>query len=159
LGTFIHANLFHEIGIWVKQSSAVLVAMGQATTVDNNICFNIARACVNFNDGFGGGATVSNNLLFNSVRETDDHGPFNSWDRQVYLQRRSDGTVSIIQDQSFITHNFLINNYHSVWPIDHDDGSQLFTDTKNYLVYGGYKSFLGNSLTVLDNWYILPDVS
>jgi hypothetical protein len=157
VGTFIHANLFHELGIWVKQSSAVGVALAQATTIDANICFNLARACINFNDGFGGGSVVSNNLLFNSVRETDDHGLFNSWDRQVYLQRNWDGRVSLVPDQNYITHNFLLSNYHSVWPIDHDDGSQYYTDSKNYLVYGGYKSYLGNSLNVLDNIYILPD--
>lgn len=157
LGTLVHANLFHEMGIFVKQSSAVFLALTQASTVDGNICFNLARACININDGFGGGHVLSNNLLFNSVRETDDHGPINTWDRQVYLSRSSDGSIGLQQDQSFVTHNFLINNYHSVWPIDHDDGSQWYTDTENYMVYGGYKSYLGNSLTVLRNYYVLPD--
>ena len=32
-------------------------------------------------DGLGGGNTVEQNLLFNMVRETNDHGAFNSWDR------------------------------------------------------------------------------
>lgn len=44
-----------------------------------------------------------------------------------------------------------------MWPIDHDDGSQYYTDSQNYIIYGGYKSYLGNSLTVLDNVYVLPD--
>lgn len=41
-------------------------------TIDNNICFNIPRAAVNFNDGFGGGAEMKNNLLFNTCRESSD---------------------------------------------------------------------------------------
>jgi hypothetical protein len=155
--TIVRSNFFHEMGIWVKQSSAVLVALSYSTVIDSNICFNLARACVNLNDGFGGGAILSNNLLFNSIRETDDHGPINSWDRQVYLQQRSDGTDSIIQEESYITHNFIINNYHAVWPIDHDDGSQYFTDTRNFMVYGGSKNFLGNSVASENNYYVMAD--
>jgi hypothetical protein len=45
----------------------------QATIVDN-IVFNIPRAAVNFNDGFGGGAEMAYNLLFNTCRESSDHG-------------------------------------------------------------------------------------
>ena len=29
------------------------------TTIENNICFNIPRAAINFNDGFGGANKVS----------------------------------------------------------------------------------------------------
>jgi len=47
--------------------------------------------------------------------------------------------------------NFLINNYQSVWPIDHDDGSCFFHDTGNVLVYGGYKTYIGDHKTVRTN--------
>ncbi len=30
----------------------------------------------------GGGNFLEKNLIFNMVRETQDHGTFNSWDRQ-----------------------------------------------------------------------------
>ena len=43
------------------------------------------RAGININDGFGGGNELVSNLLFNQVRETYDHGPFNSWDRGILL--------------------------------------------------------------------------
>ena len=56
-----------------------------------NIFFNGPRAGINFNDGFGGGSNETENLLFNAVRETFDHGPFNSWDRQVYVTKVADG--------------------------------------------------------------------
>jgi hypothetical protein len=41
------------------------------------------RAGFNFNDGMGGGNLLDSNLIFNMVRETQDHGTFNSWNRQV----------------------------------------------------------------------------
>ena len=31
------------------------------------------------------------------------------------------------------------NNYHSTWPIDHDDGSCYYHDHHNFLIYGGAK--------------------
>ena len=33
--------------------------------------------------GFGGGHVFQGNVVWNMVRETGDHGPLNSWDRQV----------------------------------------------------------------------------
>ena len=53
----------------------------------DNLCYNGPRAGINWNDGFAGGSTVAGNLVFNMVRETGDHGPYNSWDRQPYLLR------------------------------------------------------------------------
>ena len=35
-------------------------------------------------DGFYGHSNVTGNLVFEMVRETNDHGPLNSWDRSVY---------------------------------------------------------------------------
>ena len=48
-------------------------------TIESNICYNIPRAAINFNDGFGGGNVIDSNLVFNMCRESSDHGPFNSW--------------------------------------------------------------------------------
>ena len=43
--------------------------------------------------------------------------------------------------------NFIIANYHAVWPLDHDDGSCYYYDHDNVLVYGGFKTYLGHSKT------------
>lgn len=51
---------------------------------DTHVPDLLQRAGINFNDGFGGGNLIESNLLFNTCRESGDHGPFNSWDRQVY---------------------------------------------------------------------------
>lgn len=159
-GNRIVGNLMHEIGIFGKQTSAYIQALTCETLFSSNVFFNGPRAGINFNDGFGGGNEVSYNLGFNVVRETGDHGPFNSWDRQPYLTRVRDGkTPSLDSAVSNLTRNFLINNYHSTWPIDHDDGSCYYYDTYNYLVYGGYKNYLGHSKVVKYNAYIYPDAS
>jgi len=130
------------------------------TTLTNNVMFNGPRAGINFLDGFGGGNLIEGNLAFNFVRETGDHGPFNSWDRQPYLttvRLGDDEPPSLIAATSTIVRNFLINNYNSVWPIDHDDGSSFYDDHDNFLVYGGYKNYIGNSKNVHDNIYVHPE--
>ena len=159
-GTKIVGNLAHEIGIYGKQTSAFMQALACQTEIVGNVFFNGPRAGINFNDGFGGGNRVENNLIFNMVRETNDHGPFNSWDRLPYITTVKDGkNPSLDPAMSTITRNFLINNYHGTWPIDHDDGSCYYNDTFNYIVYGGYKNFLGHSKTVKFNVYVYPDAN
>ena len=157
-GTKITGNLVNEIGIFGKQTCAYIQSLACQTELTGNVFFNGPRAGINFNDGFGGGNLIKNNLIFNMVRETGDHGPFNSWDRQPYITRVKDGqTPSLLAATNIITRNFIINNYHSTWPIDHDDGSCYYNDTFNYLVYGGYKNFKGHSKNAISNVYVYPD--
>lgn len=53
--------------------------------MDGNLFYNMPRAAINKNDGFGGGTRITNNLITNTCRESGDHGNFNSWDRQPFL--------------------------------------------------------------------------
>ena len=159
-GTRVIRNLMHENGIFGKQTSAYIQSVACQTELIGNVMFNGPRAGINFNDGFGGGNLVEGNLVFNMVRETLEHGPFNSWDRQPYLTTVEDGhTPSLNPAQNNITRNFIINNYLGIYPIDHDDGSCYYYDTYNYLVYGGYKNYLGHSVVTKYNVYIYADHS
>ena len=157
-GTKVISNLIHESGIFGKQTSPYMQSLACQTELTGNVFFNGPRAGINLNDGFGGGNLLKNNLIFNFVRETADHGAFNSWDRLPYLTKVQDGhTPSLLPATSYITKNFIINNYHSAWPLDHDDGSCYYEDTYNFLVYGGYKNYLGHSKTIMYNTYVYPD--
>merc|ERR1712086_234565 len=64
-GTVFSHNLATEVGVIQKQSSMYFQAETAQATIENNICFNIPRAAINWNDGFGGGNVMTNNLLFN----------------------------------------------------------------------------------------------
>ena len=157
-GTKIVNNLIHEIGIYGKQTSAYFQSLACQTDFDGNILFNGPRDGLNFDDNFGGGNVLKNNLAFNMVRETQDCGPFNFFDRVPYITRLFDGkTPSLMPAMSYIHNNFVVSNYHSIWPLDHDDSSCYWVDTNNFLVYGGYKNNLGHSKTTLNNTYIYPD--
>lgn len=100
---------------------------------------------------------IRKNLLFNWVRETSDHGPFNSWDRMLILNdiyyENHTATYNMLKNE--ITRCFIINNYHSIWPLDHDDGSREYYDSYNYLIYGGFKNYLGHSKSGIIIYYFI----
>ncbi|KAK8812318.1 hypothetical protein WA158_007552 [Blastocystis sp. Blastoise] len=150
-------NLIHETGVFQKQSSPFMQSKTAYTTIEGNVFFNIPRAGINFNDAFSGGHQVHHNLIFNAVRETTDHGCINTWDRMPFSTVKKDGSVSITPDVTYTTENFFIGNYHSIWPLDHDDGSCYYEDSDNILVYGGFKNYLGHSKKATRNVYIYPD--
>jgi len=142
-GTRVIGNLVHELGHFEKQSSPWFQAKTAQTLLQGNIFYNMPRAGINFNDGFGGGSVVTENLLWNTCRESSDHANFNSWDRQPFLTDVLDGTPSLTPAFNEIHHNFLIGNDGAVNTIDNDDGSSWYRHHDNYLVYGGHKSNFG----------------
>jgi len=126
-----------EVGLYEKQSSFFVQAKTARSLVSHNVFFNGPRAGINANDGFGGGDEVSYNLVFSTCRESGDHGPFNSWDRQPFLTSVRDGTPSMTMAYRHIHHNFFIDNYSPQEDVDNDDGSAYYKTHHNFLVYGG----------------------
>jgi hypothetical protein len=47
-------------------------------------CFFIWIAGILINDEFCGGHTIEYNYVYDCVKETRDHGPFNSWGRERF---------------------------------------------------------------------------
>eukprot|EP00729_Bicosta_minor_P002862 gene2862-15982_t len=66
--------------------------------------------------------------------------------------------VSILKKHDLQTKNFLINGYNGVWTLDHDDGSQYFNDTGNFMVFGGCKNYLGNHKSCDHNVIVHPGI-
>jgi len=120
--------------------------------------FNGPRAGININDGFGGGNELTKNLIFNEVRETYDHGPFNSWDRQPFLTTVANGTASLNPAYTLVHHNMFICNYGSEACIDNDDGSTFFKNYNNFEVYGCHKDyFAGHNKYTYDSVLVYPN--
>jgi len=138
-------NFVHELGIYEKQSSFYFQAKSCQNTIKGNLFFNGPRAGINFNDGFGGGSNVTENILFNSCRESGDHGPFNSWDRQVFVTKVKTGSPSPDKEWDYIHLNFMIANYNSILAIDNDDGSSYYQTHGNVFMYStrGMKNNFG----------------
>lgn len=114
--------------------------------------FNLARAGFNFNDGFGGGDNVVGNVLFNTCRESSDHGPINSWDRQPFITTIRDGTPSAIMAWRHVYGNFLVSNYGGSKQVDTDDGSLFFKVHDNYMQYGWSQKFKCGGIESYDNF-------
>mmetsp|Transcript_11555 Transcript_11555/g.12404 ORF Transcript_11555/g.12404 Transcript_11555/m.12404 type:complete len:1059 (-) Transcript_11555:164-3340(-) len=163
--TLIQHNIMRELGIYEKQSSAVGISKAALTTIRNNIMFNMARAAINFNDLVGGGDVVEGNLIFNTCRESGDHGPINSWDRQPYLTNLRDGkTNSFDPLPRIIRHNFIFANYNAAQGVDNDDGSSWFHIHHNlfYMAegfkmdYGGHDSIFEYNMVMSFSYHSGP---
>ena len=163
--TLICNNHFHDIGIHGKQTSALFSALSCRTTFKSNVAYNGPRAGININDQFCHGHRISNNLLFNWVRETQDHGPINTWDRALYLQGdRKAGQPTAIPEWAHISQNFIMNgpsgnrDLGNLFPaIDNDDGSSYYRIADNFMVYGGGKNFLGHDKIWFRNLIVHPE--
>jgi len=149
--TYLLRNYAREIGIIQKQSSFWNQAKACQTIIEGNILFNGPRAGINFNDGFGGGTRVKGNLIFNQCRETGDHGPINSWDRQPFVTDVAYGYPSFDAAMTNVTQNLIWANYGSSQGFDTDDGSSWYDISSNFMFQAdGYKMDFGGHDTVLD---------
>jgi hypothetical protein len=154
--TKVLRNNIREVGLYEKQSSFFVQAKTSETQILGNVFFNGPRAGVNANDGFGGGDEIAHNLIFSTCRESGDHGPFNSWDRQPFLTTVRTGEPSMIMQWREIHHNFLIDNYSPQENVDNDDGSAYYKTHNNFMVYGGQgmkNDFGGHDNHHFDNVY------
>jgi len=133
----IMGNIIYDIGLKERQSSGWGEFKACQSLVKNNIFFNMPRAAVNINDGFGGGTHIEGNLMFNTCRESGDHGPINSWDRQPFLTSVRDGTPSLVPEYNYVSRNLLIANYGAGWGVDNDDTTSWYKIYNNVLYLGG----------------------
>jgi Right handed beta helix region len=156
MDTVIEYNVMRELGIYQKQSSAVFQSKAAKTTIQNNLMLNLPRAAINFNDMLGGGDIVDRNLIFNTCRESGDHGPINTWDRQPFLSDLRDGTPSFVPIRRVVANNLIFANYGASQGLDNDDGSSWYHVHHNVFYsangfkmdYGGHDSIFEDNLVV-----------
>ena len=115
---------------------------------------------MNWNDGMAGGEVLEGNMLLNSVKESNDHGPFNSWDRQPYVYRIEEDNMQsklAVSPQTMTIANNLIYNYNfhgqscGSIAIDFDDETSQMNVSSNVLVFGAIKTFDGMDRRIWDN--------
>jgi len=162
----INQNHMHDWGVWTKQSAGYFQAVAHHNNITKNIMYNAPRATMNVNDGFGGGTVISQNLNFNAVRESSDHGNFNSWDRQPYLYYSASmaNNIGFVPKTQIIRNNFVIRASFTTpssndYALDHDDGSGCYLDSTNFLVYGGIKFRDGLDKVADGNLIVYPSGS
>ncbi len=146
--------VMHDFGDMGKQVAGVYISMSHKIRVSHNTIYNCPRAGICINDGTWGGHIVEYCDIWETVRETGEHGPFNSWGRERQWLG-GDGSAASFKkeltlldaiDKVVIRNNRIANYRKSVsagnWTIDLDDGSS------NYEIYNNLN--LGSTIKLRD---------
>jgi hypothetical protein len=153
--------LITRIGRVEKQTTGVNIDLSQRITVSHCTIAEVPRAGLNIGSGTWGGHRIEDNDIFDTVRETGDHGSFNSWgrDRFWYPDRNVTTNRLVAKEPSLpfwdavepITINHNRWRCDRGWDIDLDDGSTNYRITNNLCLNGGIKLREGYGRIVENN--------
>jgi hypothetical protein len=153
-------NLMFELGQIEKQSAGVQLSMCQNITISHNTIYDVPRAGINVSEGTWGGHIIEYNDVFNTVKESGDHGSFNSWGRDRYWHHDKKILDSIVETNYELTmldvvktitiRNNRMRCDHG-WDIDLDDGSSNYLIYNNLCLNGGIKLREGVNRVVENN--------
>lgn len=156
----VYNNLMYELGYVEKQSAGVQLSMCKNITVSHNTIYDVPRAGINVSEGTWGGHIIEYNDVFNTVKESGDHGSFNSWGRDRYWHPDKKVLDSIVENnydlvqadvvQPIILRNNRFRCDHG-WDIDLDDGSSNYRIYNNLCLNGGIKLREGVNRVVENN--------
>ncbi len=173
----VENSIMHDFGDVGKQVAGVYISMSHKITASHNTIFNCPRAGICINDGTWGGHIIEFNDIWETVQETGEHGPFNSWgrERQWKGSRGSDDhfikelTKLDAIDNVIVRNNRIANYRKSIsagnWTIDLDDGSSYFEIYNNLSLGSTIKLRDGMARKVFNNitvsavplgWHVWP---
>ena len=141
-------NLIHRIGLYEKQITGIELSMCQSITVSHNSIYDTPRAGINISEGTWGGHVIEFNDVFDTVKETGDHGSFNSWGRDRFwhpVRPAMDSIARVMPElilADAVSTTIIRNNRFRCdrgWDIDLDDGSSNFHIYNNLCLNGGIK--------------------
>ena len=148
--------LIEYVGTTEKQATGVQISMAYSITVrDTTIC-HTSRAGINISEGTFGGHRIEGCDVFDTVRETGDHGSFNSWgrDRYWHVPDLADTDAGTFASLDMLAPNIITRSRFRCdhgWDIDLDDGSSNYIITENLCLHGGLKLREGFRRTVKHN--------
>jgi hypothetical protein len=152
--------LIYRTGRFEKQTAPIQIAMAMSITARHCSIYDVPRAGINICDGCWGGHTIEYCDVFDTVKETGDHGSFNSWGRDRYWLPSTSATshrVAANPDLPLLDTLKPITLANSRWRCDHgwdidlDDGSSNYHIINNLLLNGGLKNREGYHRTVENN--------
>ncbi|MCB1618134.1 MAG: right-handed parallel beta-helix repeat-containing protein, partial [Pseudomonadales bacterium] len=76
--------LIRHVGGTEKQATGIQISMSKLITVRHCSIYDASRAGINISEGTFGGHLIEHCDVFDTVRETGDHGSFNSWGRDRF---------------------------------------------------------------------------
>jgi len=144
----VYDNLIHSIGLFEKQITGVELSMCQHITVSHNSIYDAPRAGINVSEGTWGGHIIEFNDVFDTVKETGDHGSFNSWGRDRFWHPHRQVMDSLANAEASLiladVTSPIVLRYNRFrcdrgWDIDLDDGSSNYHIYNNLCLNGGIK--------------------
>lgn len=170
----IESNHIENVGVVEKQSSGVNLSVSSRVRILHNTIHKSARSNINVNDGTFGGHEIAYNDCFDAQRETEDHGPFNSWGRdrfwsvprynasghhgellrQYPVPSGAEDLTELDAVETTAIHNNRFHHRHGAphsWGIDLDDGSTNYEIYENLCLGLGIKLREGFHRRVYNN--------
>ena len=139
-------NHMENMGRFEKQTCGVNLSMSESITVSHNTVHGSPRAGLNVCDGTWGGHLFEYNDVFDCVRETSDHGPWNSWGRDrfytlfkyqhsgAYGTEKKPFAFLDAWKTTIIRNNRIHYDEPTSYGIDLDDGSSNYEIYNNLLL-------------------------
>ena len=161
--------LIERVGALEKQATGVEISMSYGISVINTSIYDASRAGINISEGTFGGHLIDGCDVFDTVKETGDHGSFNSWgrDRFWHLYDLPQNEIHKYAFLDCIGKTVIRNSRFRCdrgWDIDLDDGSSNYEIYNNLCLNGGIKlregfgRYVHNNITVNNSvhmhvWY------
>ena len=161
--------LIERVGAVEKQATGVEISMSYGISVINTSIYDASRAGINISEGTFGGHMIDGCDVFDTVKETGDHGSFNSWgrDRFWHLSDLKQDEIYKYAYLDCIGKTVIRNSRFRCdrgWDIDLDDGSSNYEIYNNLCLNGGIKlregfgRYVHNNITVNNSvhmhvWY------
>ena len=152
--------LIYRTGRVEKQTAPVQISLSARITVRHCSIYEVPRAGINIGDGCWGGHVIEFCDVFDTVRETGDHGSFNSWGRDRFWLpdiKEVDALVAAHPElatldcvEPIVIRNSRWRCDHG-WDIDLDDGSSFYAIYNNLCLNGGIKNREGYGRRVENN--------
>ncbi len=139
----VEDSLIHNVSVVEKQATGVQISMSKGITVRHCSIYDVGRAGINISEGTFGGHLLEFCDVFDTVRETGDHGSFNSWGRDRFWQLTGvpEGELpqlALLDAEKTIIRNSRWRCDHG-WDVDLDDGSSNYEIYNNLFLCGGLK--------------------
>ena len=152
--------LISQTGRVEKQTAGIEIDLAQNITVRHCSIYDLPRAGINIGDGCWGGHVIEFCDVFDTVKETGDHGSFNSWGRDRFWRPNIDEVNASVKRApdlpmlDVVKPIVLANNRWRCdhgWDIDLDDGSSNYVIRNNLCLRGGIKNREGFRRIVENN--------
>jgi hypothetical protein len=117
--------------------------MSSGITIRHCSIYDVGRAGINISEGTFGGHMIEFCDVFDTVRETGDHGSFNSWGRDRFWHLNNAPEEELPELAKLDAAKTVIRNSRwrcdHGWDVDLDDGSSNYDIYNNLFLRGGLK--------------------